>query len=213
MPTAIYDYAVIRVVPRVEREEFVNVGVIVSCQSTGLLEAAGARLGPGRAVVVDDRMWTGLPHVRAAGDGVVTHHRLLGVTYLPLGTTAHKQGRVAGENAVGGDRVFAGSVGTQVVKVFDLVAARTGLRDDEALAAGFEPRTAAAAADDHKRYYPGAHPIELRVTAHHTCARKRAPSAARLPGVAFGQIGLDPTERGAGQQHHHTQTHHGPDAP
>ena len=132
--------------------------------STGLLEAAGARLGPGRAVVVDDRMWTGLPHVRAAGDGVVTHHRLLGVTYLPLGTTAHKQGRVAGENAVGGDRVFAGSVGTQVVKVFDLVAARTGLRDDEALAAGFEPRTAAAAADDHKRYYPGAHPIELRVT-------------------------------------------------
>src|SRR3546814_2999069 len=38
VPTAIYDYAVIRAVPRVEREEFVNVGVIVSCQSTGLLE-------------------------------------------------------------------------------------------------------------------------------------------------------------------------------
>jgi hypothetical protein len=36
---AIYDYAVIRVVPRVEREEFVNAGVVVSCQSTGLLEA------------------------------------------------------------------------------------------------------------------------------------------------------------------------------
>jgi hypothetical protein len=40
VPTAIYDYAVIRVVPRVEREEFVNAGVIVSCQSSGLLEAA-----------------------------------------------------------------------------------------------------------------------------------------------------------------------------
>ncbi len=36
---AIYDYAVIRVVPRVEREEFVNVGVIVACQDAGLLEA------------------------------------------------------------------------------------------------------------------------------------------------------------------------------
>ena len=132
--------------------------------STALLEAAGASLGPGRAVVVDDHMRTGLPHVRAAGDGVVTHHRLLGVTYLPLGTTAHKQGRVAGENAVGGDRAFAGSVGTQVVKVFDLVAARTGLRDGEARAAGFDPRTVAAAADDHKRYYPGAHPIAVRVT-------------------------------------------------
>lgn len=53
-------------------------------------------------------------------------------TYLPLGTTAHKQGRVAGENAVGGGRVFEGSLGTQVVKVFDLAAARTGLRDAEA---------------------------------------------------------------------------------
>ena len=34
-----YDYAVIRVVPRVEREEFVNVGVIVSCEAARLLEA------------------------------------------------------------------------------------------------------------------------------------------------------------------------------
>ena len=48
----------------------------------------------------------------AAGDCVITHHRLLGVTYLPLGTTAHKQGPVAGENALGGDRQFAGSLGT-----------------------------------------------------------------------------------------------------
>ncbi|MEO8626714.1 MAG: DUF3037 domain-containing protein [Betaproteobacteria bacterium] len=36
---ATYDYAVIRVVPRVEREEFINVGVIVSCQATGFLES------------------------------------------------------------------------------------------------------------------------------------------------------------------------------
>ena len=47
-------------------------------------------------------MRTNLPHVFAAGDCVVTHHRLSGTTYLPLGTTAHKQGRIAGENAIGG---------------------------------------------------------------------------------------------------------------
>jgi len=132
--------------------------------NTELLERAGATLGAGRAVVVDDGMRTGLPHVYSAGDGTVTHHRLLGVTYLPLGTTAHKQGRVAGENALGGDARFAGSVGTQVVKVFDLVAARTGLRDHEAVAAGYAPLTTAARADDHKRYYPGAHPINFRIT-------------------------------------------------
>lgn len=132
--------------------------------NTELLEQAGASLGAGRAVVVDERMRTGLPHVWAAGDGIVTHHRLLGLTYLPLGTTSHKQGRIAGENAVGGDRAFAGSVGTQVVKVFDLVAARTGLRQHEAETAGYTPSTIGAAADDHKRYYPGAHPIQFRIT-------------------------------------------------
>ena len=132
--------------------------------NTELLERAGATLGAGGAVVVDEHMRTGLPHVYSAGDGTITHHRLLGLTYLPLGTTAHKQGRVAGENALGGNARFAGSVGTQVVKVFDLVAARTGLRDHEAAAAGYTPLTTAAAADDHKRYYPGAHPINFRIT-------------------------------------------------
>lgn len=132
--------------------------------NTDLLKRAGARLGAGGAIVVDERMRTGLPHVYSAGDGVTTHHRLLGETYLPLGTTAHKQGRVAGENAIGGDAVFAGSVGTQVVKVFDLVASRTGLREHEAEAAGFSPFSTTAVADDHKAYYPGAQPISIRVT-------------------------------------------------
>ena len=133
-----------------------------------LLVAAGATTGDGGAVVVDEAMRTSLPHVFAAGDCVTTHHRLLGSTYLPLGTTAHKQGRVAGANAVRaqGDPVarFAGSVGTQVVKVFGLVAARTGLREHEAIAAGFSPLMSQSAPDDHKAYYPGAEPITIRLT-------------------------------------------------
>jgi NADPH-dependent 2,4-dienoyl-CoA reductase/sulfur reductase-like enzyme len=131
---------------------------------TDLLVAAGAQTGPRGAILVDEGMATGLPHVWAAGDCVATHHRLLGTTYLPLGTTAHKQGRVAGENALGGRARFAGSLGTQVVKVFDLVAARTGLRDHEAEAAGFSPATSQTAPDDHKAYYPGSHPINIRLT-------------------------------------------------
>ncbi len=131
---------------------------------TDLVVQAGAKTGARGAVVVDETMATGLPHVWAAGDCVVTHHRLLGVTYLPLGTTAHKQGRVAGENALGGSARFAGSLGTQVVKVFDLVAARTGLREHEAVTAGLRPISTTATPDDHKAYYPGAHPITIRVT-------------------------------------------------
>ena len=116
-------------------------------------------------------MRTSVPGVFAAGDCVITHHRLLGVTYLPLGTTAHKQGRVAGENALGGNRRFAGSLGTQVVKIFDQAVARTGLRDHEAAAAGFDPATVVSQADDHKAYYPGSHRITMRVTGDRATGR------------------------------------------
>jgi NADPH-dependent 2,4-dienoyl-CoA reductase/sulfur reductase-like enzyme len=131
---------------------------------TSLSAAAGAALGARGAIAVDRGMRTSLPDVLAAGDCVITHHRLLGESYLPLGTTAHKQGRVAGENALGGSREFAGSLGTQVLKVFDQAAARTGLRDHEAAAAGFDPVTIGSQADDHKAYYPGSHRISMRFT-------------------------------------------------
>jgi NADPH-dependent 2,4-dienoyl-CoA reductase/sulfur reductase-like enzyme len=138
---------------------------------TTLAAEAGATLGVRGAIAVDPGMHTNLPDVCAAGDCVITHHRLLGVTYLPLGTTAHKQGRVAGENALGGNRLFAGSLGTQVVKIFDQAVARTGLRDHEARPAGFDPVTVEAQADDHKAYYPGSHRITMRVTGDRATGR------------------------------------------
>jgi NADPH-dependent 2,4-dienoyl-CoA reductase/sulfur reductase-like enzyme len=130
-----------------------------------LAAAAGVETGRKSAIRVDRRMRTNVGDVFAAGDCVETWHRLLqSSTYLPLGTTAHKQGRVAGENAVGGDRLFEGSLGTQVVKVFDLATARTGLRDQEAKRAGFDPLTVETEAWDHKAYYPGAQQLRIRVT-------------------------------------------------
>ncbi|MGC1909991.1 MAG: FAD-dependent oxidoreductase [Candidatus Dormiibacterota bacterium] len=151
-------------------------GGVVSCSAdlvlvvvgvrpdTELVTTAGAKLGARDAISVDRQMRTNLRDIFAAGDCVVTHHRLLGETYLPLGTTAHKQGRVAGENAVGGTREFQGSLGTQVVKIFEMVAARTGIRDHEAQAASFDPVTVPSEANDHKAYYPGSHPISMRYT-------------------------------------------------
>ncbi len=88
-------------------------------------------------------METGIPHVYAAGDCAETWHRILQKnTYMPLGTVAHKQGRIAGENALGGHVEFAGTLGTQSVKIFDKVVARTGLNGNEARNARFQPVTA-----------------------------------------------------------------------
>jgi NADPH-dependent 2,4-dienoyl-CoA reductase/sulfur reductase-like enzyme len=107
---------------------------------TALAQTAGIDLGAGGAIRVDRTMATGVDDIWAAGDCAQTWHRVLSRhAYLPLGTTAHKQGRVAGENMIGGKREFQGSLGTQVVKVFGQVAAGTGLRDKAAAAAGFDP--------------------------------------------------------------------------
>ena len=121
---------------------------------TGLAASSGVTLGERGAIAVDRGMRTNLPDVYAAGDCVRTYHRLLDRhVYLPLGSTAHKQGRVAGVNATGGDTTFAGSLGTQVVRVFDRVIAATGLRETHARQAGYDPLVAERAADDHKAYY------------------------------------------------------------
>ena len=125
----------------------------------------GVPKGVKGALQVNRKMETSVPDVYVAGDCGETWHRLLGRnSYLPLGTTAHKQGRVAGENAMGSNREFAGSLGTQVVKVFDLVIGRTGLHQHEAVQHGHRPRTTEVTVNDHKAYYPRATPVRCRVT-------------------------------------------------
>ncbi len=127
--------------------------------------SAGVQIGERGAIRVSRKMETSMPGIYAAGDCVETWHRLLEKNvYMPLGTTAHKQGLVAGENAAGGDKKFQGSLGTQVVKIFDLVVARTGLRDSEAKLAGFDPLSVDYEGWDHKAYYPGARKMIVRLT-------------------------------------------------
>lgn len=139
---------------------------------TELAHAIGAELGIQGAVCVSRAMETSISDVLAAGDCVETWHRLLEhPTYLPLGTTAHKQGRIAGEVAIGRSARFAGTLGTQVVKVFDLAIARTGLREHEARTASFDPLTIEGSYFDHKVYYPGAQTVHLCLTADRRTGR------------------------------------------
>jgi len=130
-----------------------------------LAKAAGIATGVKGAISVNQRMETNILNIYAAGDCTETYHRLFCEnTYLPLGTTAHKQGRVAGENAAGGNREYTGTLGTQSVKIFNLVAARTGLKDNEARGDGFSPLSVDIDAWDHKFYYPRAEKLHLRIT-------------------------------------------------
>ncbi len=137
-----------------------------SVPNTELGQSIGINAGIKGAFKVNLKMETNIPDIYAAGDCVETWHRILKrYTYLPLGTIAHKQGRIAGENAVGGNKEFAGTLGTQSVKIFDKVVARTGLSENEAIKTGFKPVSADFETWDHKVYYPPAEKLYIRVTA------------------------------------------------
>lgn len=104
-----------------------------------IAKAAGVKLGATGAIAVDDRQRTNLAHVWAAGDCAEARHLVSGeAVWIPLGTTANKQGKIAGANAVGGDERFRGIVGTGVFKLFDLQVARTGLGPSELKRLGLE---------------------------------------------------------------------------
>ena len=142
--------------------------VVVACTGVrpagGIAAAAGAETGPAGALTVDDRMRTSLPGVFAAGDAVAPWHRVLGrPAYVPLGPAANKTGRVAGTVAAGGDAVFAGVVGTAVVKVFDLEVARTGLTLAEAKEAGLPASATDVVHKSRAKYYPGSAPVHVRL--------------------------------------------------
>ena len=129
-----------------------------------LAEKAGVAIGETGAIAVDDHQRTNVPHIWAAGDVAEAWHRVLNKpAYIPLGTTANKQGRVAGTNIAGGDEAFPGIVGTAVVKVFDLEVARTGLSEREAKDAGFDAASVSIKAPARAHYMPTHPPIHVKL--------------------------------------------------
>jgi NADPH-dependent 2,4-dienoyl-CoA reductase/sulfur reductase-like enzyme len=117
---------------------------------------AGVEIGRSGAIRTDDRMETNLRGVFAAGDCAEVNHLATGrPTWIPLGTTANKTGRVAGANAAGGRERFAGIVGTSIVAVFGMGFATTGLSASQARAEGFSPVAVQIEAASKPRYFQG----------------------------------------------------------
>jgi NADPH-dependent 2,4-dienoyl-CoA reductase/sulfur reductase-like enzyme len=105
-------------------------------------------------------MRASVPSIYAAGDCATARNYITNKdTYLPLGTTANKQGRVAGENEAGGSARFRGIAGSAITKVFDLFIGKTGLTSQEALREGFDPVEEMIEDITKAGYYPGNKPI------------------------------------------------------
>jgi len=140
--------------------------------NVGLARAAGLEIGSTGAIKVDEHMRTSDPDTYAAGDCVESVDLLTGrPCYVPLGSTANKQGRVAAVNLCGGNERFPGVLGSTVCKVFDYCVARTGLTEAAARDAGYEVVTASAPAPDIAHYMPNAKTLLLKLVADKTSGR------------------------------------------
>ncbi|MDR1193771.1 MAG: FAD-dependent oxidoreductase [Peptococcaceae bacterium] len=151
--------------------------------NTEIAQAAGIELGFKNAIRVNERMETNLPDIYAAGDCAAARHLVTGKeTYIPLGTTANKQGKIAGENAAGGQAVFKGVVGTTIFKVIEKEGARTGLSLREAGLAGIDAWESTITSYTRAAGYPGRGEITVKLVVEKGSRRL-------LGGQIFGAAG------------------------
>jgi NADPH-dependent 2,4-dienoyl-CoA reductase/sulfur reductase-like enzyme len=131
-----------------------------------LARTGGLRIGDTGATWVNQQQQTSHEAVWAAGDCAEAYHRVLRRnTWFPLGTTANKQGRIAGANVVGAVQRFSGIVGTCGFMVFDLEVARSGLGEEEAKREGFDPVAVTISQRSRAHGYPDGVPIQVHLVA------------------------------------------------
>jgi NADPH-dependent 2,4-dienoyl-CoA reductase/sulfur reductase-like enzyme/rhodanese-related sulfurtransferase len=136
-----------------------SVGVV---PDTTLAQMAGIETGVRSGIVVNDKYQTSTPNIYAVGDAIlVKHHITKEETLIPLASPANRQGRQLADILSGLNVTNKGSLGTSIVKVFDLSLAATGLNEKQLQGKDYE--VIHLQANDHASYYPNATPIYLKV--------------------------------------------------
>ena len=158
--------------------------------ATKLAQNAGLKIGPTRAIAVNQQMCTSDPNIYAVGDCAEKKNLITGkAAYVPLGSTANKEGRVAA-NAICGIRdSFPGILGSAICKVFDFSVARTGLGEKEARESGYDVVTCLAPAPDKPHFMAGVKPLFLKLIADRQTGRLLGAQATG-PGEAARRIDI-----------------------
>ncbi|KAF0236643.1 MAG: NAD(FAD)-dependent [Prolixibacteraceae bacterium] len=139
----------------------ISIGVRPTLQ---LAKDAGLAIGEAGGLLVNEMLQTSDPDIFAAGDMVEIEHRVNGRKMrIPLAGPANRQGRIAAENALGGNHVYKGAIGTSVVRVFEAVAGITGFSLKKARDAGFDADAVVVHKEHHTSYYPGAETVTVMI--------------------------------------------------
>ncbi|MBS1197441.1 MAG: FAD-dependent pyridine nucleotide-disulfide oxidoreductase [Proteobacteria bacterium] len=152
---------------------------------TNLARGAGLELGSTGGIRVNKYLQTSDANIYAVGDAVEVTQTLSGkAALIPLAGPANRQGRTAADNMVfGNQQAYKGTLGTAILKAFDLAAASTGLNEKQLQAANIDYRASITHGGSHASYYPGARQISLKLLF--------APDGKILGAQAVGADGAD----------------------
>jgi len=131
---------------------------------TKLAIDSGLEIGPTGAIKVNKKMMTSDPNIYAAGDCAESYNAINGKPlYLPLGSLANKEGRVAAINICGGNENFPGVVGSTTCKVFDFCVAKTGHTEQYAKEQGFDVICSLTAGPDKEHFMPDVKTLMIKL--------------------------------------------------
>ncbi len=129
-----------------------------------LAAGAGIEVTPKGYFVVNERMETSIPDIYAVGDAVQVTDPVTGnPAAIPLAGPANRQGRIAAENALGGNSVYRGTYGTSIVKVFHLAAGGTGASERTLKQNGIHYEKLYIHPVSHASYYPGGGKMTIKL--------------------------------------------------
>lgn len=129
-----------------------------------LAKDAGIELGLRGGIKVNERYQTSEPNIYAVGDAIIVKQQITGEdTMISLASPANRQGRQVADVIAGLDRTNKGSIGTAIVRVFNLSAASTGLSERQAKLADLDYAVVHSSGNDHAGYYPGATTVRLKL--------------------------------------------------
>ncbi len=150
-----------------------------------LAKEAGLETGERGGIIVDDEMKTSDPDIYAVGDAVEIREYVSGIpAMIPLAGPANKQGRIAADNAMDRHSTYSGTMGTSVVKVFELTVASTGLSEKLLKQNSIPYHKSYTLSFSNATYYPGAQRMTIKLLF--------APDTGKVLGAQIiGKKGVD----------------------
>ena len=130
---------------------------------TKFLQNSGINLGEKGHILVNENLETNLKGVYALGDSILVKNYLTNQDVaIPLAGPANRQGRIVAGNIVGRNEKYKGSLGTAIIKIFELTAASTGLNERTLKQLNIPYEKIYLHPNNHAAYYPGASPISIK---------------------------------------------------